>query len=113
MAEPVLDIGRQSGFVLANGTAHDHIFPDIQICKNPASLGRNRNAAPASVLNRQTGNIFTGKTDLSTGTCAAGDGRQRGGFTRTIWAQQGDTLPLLDLQINAMNGLDQSVKHFE
>ena len=98
--------------ILAQIRADAQIFRHGQVFKHAAALRHERDAARNDLVGRFSGQFRAVKQNFARlGPDQPGNGFQCGRFACTVRADEGHNFALLDLQVDALDGLDAAVRH--
>ena len=91
-------------------STHFKVFLHGHLEEDSAPFGNQGQTLGDNLMTRRFDQRFTQKSDISgLAVEQAGDGIQRGGFSRAVGADQGNDLTLVDLEGNAFDGMDAAV----
>ncbi|MGY4420113.1 hypothetical protein ACVWY2_002538 [Bradyrhizobium sp. JR6.1] len=106
----------QPGFALGLAAfggigAHLQVFRDAHARKDPPALGRLRDAQPRDLVGRHAGDVVAVEFDAAgAGARPAEDRHHQRRLAGAIGADQGDDLPSIDLDVDALERLDLAVR---
>src|SRR5690606_33717771 len=108
--EDPLQVLVDPGPVPAAGGGQEEAFQDRQVGEDPPALGDVAHAQGHHLVGGKLGEVHPGEADRPpAGRDEAGDGPQGGGLARAVGADEGDDLPFLHHQVDAVEGLDGPV----